>query len=415
MIENSKHINIIKRFGDGGSPIYINAEWTHELKSEIVVGLYGFLRYWKEWVISQKEWYRGSMSFVSRYRDEGLFYYIKKEVKIMSDKKVIFSGVKPSGDLTLGNYLGAIKNWAELQDEYECYYCVVDLHAITVHQEPKELRRRTLEILAQYIAAGIDPDKNTMFIQSHVSAHAELAWVLNCISYMGQLGRMTQYKEKAKNNEENINAGLFTYPVLMASDILLYQADLVPVGDDQKQHLELARDLADRFNNRYSDTFIVPDVYTSKIGSRIMGLQNPESKMSKSGDNDNDYILLIDSSKETEKKLKRAVTDSLNQVKFSDEQPGIKNLITILSKFTGASTADIENQYEGLGYGKFKSDVAEAVNEGLKPIRQKFEDLMKNKDYLEQVYKEGAERAERVARKTLRKVYKKVGFIPRKF
>lgn len=333
----------------------------------------------------------------------------------MSNKKVIFSGVKPSGDLTLGNYLGAIKNWAELQDEYECYYCVVDLHAITVQQEPKDLRRRTLEVLAQYIAAGIDPSKNTMFIQSHVSAHAELTWVLNCISYMGQLNRMTQFKEKAKSNEENINAGLFTYPVLMASDILLYQADLVPVGDDQKQHLELARDLAERFNNRYSDTFIIPDVYTSKIGSRIMGLQDLESKMSKSDENENDYILLIDSPKDTEKKIMRAVTDSLNKVKFCDEQLGIKNLITILSKFTGDSIEIIEKKYEGIGYGKFKSDVAEAVNEGLSPIRQRFEELMKDKDYLEQVYSDGAERAERVARKTLRKVYKKVGFIPRKF
>lgn len=333
----------------------------------------------------------------------------------MSNKKVIFSGVKPSGDLTLGNYLGAIKNWAELQDEYECYYCVVDLHAITVQQEPKDLRRRTLEVLAQYIAAGIDPSKNTMFIQSHVSAHAELTWVLNCISYMGQLNRMTQFKEKAKSNEENINAGLFTYPVLMASDILLYQADLVPVGDDQKQHLELARDLAERFNNRYSDTFIIPDVYTSKIGSRIMGLQDLESKMSKSDENENDYILLVDSPKDTEKKIMRAVTDSLNKVKFCDEQLGIKNLITILSKFTGDSIEIIEKKYEGIGYGKFKSDVAEAVNEGLSPIRQRFEELMKDKDYLEQVYSDGAERAERVARKTLRKVYKKVGFIPRKF
>ncbi len=333
----------------------------------------------------------------------------------MNDKKVIFSGVKPSGDLTLGNYLGAIKNWAELQDEYECYYCIVDLHAVTVHQDPKELRKRSLEILAQYIAAGINPDDNTMFMQSHVSAHAELAWVLNCISYMGQLKRMTQFKDKARNNEENLSAGFFTYPALMAADILLYQTDLVPVGDDQKQHLELARDLAERFNSKYSDTFVVPDVYTSKIGSRIMGLQNPNSKMSKSDDNKNDYVLIIESDNETEKKIKKSITDSLNQVKFSDEQPGIKNLITILSKVTGDSTQDIENKYENAGYGKFKSDVAEAVNEELKPIRQRFEELMKNKDYLEQVYLEGAERAETVARKTLRKVYKKVGFIPRKF
>ena len=333
----------------------------------------------------------------------------------MSDKKVIFSGVKPSGDLTLGNYLGAIKNWAALQDKYECYYCIVDLHAVTITQDPKELRKRSLEILAQYIAAGINPDDNTMFMQSHVSAHAELAWVLSCISYMGQLKRMTQFKDKARNNEENLSAGFFTYPVLMAADILLYQTDLVPVGDDQKQHLELARDLAERFNSKYSDTFVVPDVYTSKIGSRIMGLQNPNSKMSKSGDNKNDYVLIIESDKETEKKIKRSITDSLNQVKFSDEQPGIKNLMNILSKITGDSTQDIESKYENTGYGKFKSDVAEAVNEELKPIRQRFEELIKNKDYLEQVYLEGAKRAETAARKTLRKVYKKVGFIPRKF
>lgn len=332
----------------------------------------------------------------------------------MSEKKVIFSGVKPSGDLTLGNYLGAIKNWVELQDEYDCYYCVVDLHAITVDQTPKDLRRRTLEILAQYIAAGIEPEKNTMFIQSHVSAHAELSWVLNCSSYMGQLNRMTQFKEKARKGDLNLSAGLFTYPVLMASDILIYQTDLVPVGDDQKQHLELARDLAERFNSKYSDTFVVPDVYTSKVGSRIMGLQDPTKKMSKSGDNENDYILLIDTPKATENKIKRAVTDSLNQVTFSDEQPGIKNLITIYSKFTGESVEEIEHKYEGVGYGQFKSDVAEVVNEGLKPIREKFDELMKNKDYLEKVYMEGAYNAERVARKTLRKVYKKVGFIPRK-
>ena len=331
----------------------------------------------------------------------------------MSEKKVIFSGVKPTGEPTLGNYLGAIKNWVALQDEYQCYYCIVDLHAITVPQEPKDLRRRSLEILAQYIASGIDPEKNTLFFQSHVSAHAELAWVLDCISYMGQLGRMTQYKEKSQKGEENLNAGLFTYPVLMAADILLYQADLVPVGDDQKQHLELARDLAIRFNNRYSETFKVPDIYVSKFGSRIMGLQNPLSKMSKSGDDENDYILLIEDNDTTVRKIKRAVTDSIGIVKYSDEQPGIKNLITIYSKFSGESIEEIEKKYEGQGYGKFKTDLAEVIVEGLKPVREKFTDLMKNKDYLEKIYTEGAKQAEYVANKTLRKVYKKVGFIPR--
>ncbi len=331
----------------------------------------------------------------------------------MSEKKVIFSGVKPTGEPTLGNYLGALKNWVELQDDYDCYYCIVDLHAITVPQEPKDLRRRSLEILAQYIASGIEPEKNTLFFQSHVSAHAELSWVLNCISYMGQLGRMTQYKEKSQKSEENLNAGLFTYPVLMAADILLYQADLVPVGEDQKQHLELARDLAIRFNNRYSETFKVPDIYMSKVGSRIMGLQDPSSKMSKSGDDENDYILLIEDNDATVRKIKRAVTDSTGIVKYSDEQPGIKNLITIYSKFSGESTQEIEYKYEGQGYGKFKSDLAEVVVEGLRPVRGKFIDLMNNKDYLEKIYTEGAKQAEYVANKTLRKVYKKVGFIPR--
>lgn len=331
----------------------------------------------------------------------------------MSEKKVIFSGVKPTGEPTLGNYLGALKNWVALQDEYECYYCIVDLHAITVPQEPKDLRRRSLEILAQYIASGIEPEKNTLFFQSHVSAHAELAWVLNCISYMGQLGRMTQYKEKSQKGEENLNAGLFTYPVLMAADILLYQADLVPVGEDQKQHLELARDLAIRFNNKYSETFKVPDIYMSKFGSRIMGLQDPLSKMSKSGDDENDYILLIEDNDATVRKIKRAVTDSIGVVKYSDEQPGIKNLITIYSKLSGESIEEIENKYVGQGYGAFKSDLAEVVVEGLKPVREKFADLMKNKDYLEKIYTDGAKQAEYVANKTLRKVYKKVGFIPR--
>lgn len=333
----------------------------------------------------------------------------------MSDKKVIFSGVQPSGELTLGNYLGAIKNWVKLQEEYKCYYCVVDLHAITIPQEAKDLRRRTLEVLAQYIAAGVDPEKSTMFIQSHVSAHAELAWVLNTISYLGQLNRMTQFKDKSGKNEANLNAGLYTYPVLMAADILLYQADLVPVGEDQKQHLELARDLAERFNNKYSPTFVVPEVYTSKVGARIMDLQNPNNKMSKSAENENGFILLKEDPDSIVRKLKRAVTDSENKVKYSDDQPGIKNLITIYSKLTDKSIEDIEREYDGLGYGKFKGDVAEAIVEGLRPVREKFEYLMKNKDYLEEVYAKGANEAEMVARKTLRKVYKKVGFIPRKF
>ncbi len=331
----------------------------------------------------------------------------------MEDRKVIFSGVQPSGALTIGNYIGAIRNWINLQDEYECFYCIVDLHAITVPQVPKDLRKNTLDLLALYLASGLDPEKSTIFIQSHVSAHSELTWVLDTMSYMGQLNRMTQFKEKSKRNEENLNAGLFTYPVLMASDILLYQTDLVPVGEDQKQHLELARDLAERFNNRYSETFKVPELFIQKVGSKIMSLQDPENKMSKSDENDNGYILLLDEPDVINRKIKRAVTDSYGEIKYRDEQPGIKNLINIYSAFSGESIEKIENKYEGKGYGKFKGDLVEVVVEGLKPIQEKYHYYVKNKDYLEEIYKKGAEKAERVAIKTLRKVYKKVGFIPR--
>ncbi|NLW40795.1 MAG: tryptophan--tRNA ligase [Tissierellia bacterium] len=327
------------------------------------------------------------------------------------ERKVVFSGVQPSGGLTIGNYIGAIKNWISLQDEYDCYYSIVDLHAITVPQVPKDLRKNTLEVLAVYLACGLEPEKSTIFIQSHVSAHAELTWVLNTISYMGQLSRMTQFKEKSRKSEENLNAGLFTYPVLMAADILLYQADLVPVGDDQKQHLELARDLAERFNNRYSYTFKVPEPLIKKEGARIMSLQDPESKMSKSDENENAYILILDKPDAIRRKVKRAVTDSIGEIKYNDQQLGVKNLLTIYSAFSGHSIEEIENKYEGVGYGKFKEDLAEIIIEGLRPIQEKFDDLMKNKDYLERVYKEGAERASYIANKTLRKVYRKVGFI----
>ncbi|WP_129599631.1 tryptophan--tRNA ligase [Anaerophilus nitritogenes] len=330
------------------------------------------------------------------------------------DKKVIFSGAQPSGKLTLGNYLGALKNWEGLQDDYDCYYCIVDLHAITVPQEPKNLRKNSLEALAQYLACGLDPEKSTIFIQSHVSAHIELAWVLNSISYMGELGRMTQFKEKSQKSEANLNAALFTYPVLMASDILLYQTDLVPVGEDQKQHLELARNLAQRFNNKYSDTFKVPEPYIPKVGARIMSLQEPTKKMSKSDENENGYILLIDDSDVILRKIKRSVTDSLGIVKYSDEQLGIKNLLNIYSKISGKTIEEIENMYEGKGYGEFKNDTAEVIIEGLRPIREKYEDLLKNKDYLEDIYAKGAQKAQKTSLKTLRKVYKKVGFIPGK-
>ncbi|HBF7508048.1 TPA: tryptophan--tRNA ligase [Clostridioides difficile] len=333
----------------------------------------------------------------------------------MSEKKVIFSGAQPSGKMTLGNYLGAIKNWTELQDNYDCYYSIVDLHAITVPQDPKVLRANTIELLAQYIACGLDPEKNTIFIQSHVKEHVELMWVLNTMTYMGELSRMTQFKDKSQKSEANLNAGLFTYPVLMAADILLYQTDLVPVGDDQKQHLELARDLANRFNNRFSPTFVVPEGYYPKGGARVMSLQEPTKKMSKSDSNENAFILLADDSDSIKRKIKRSVTDSLGVVKYNDEQPGIKNLIDIYSNLSKKSVEEIVNMYEGKGYGIFKEDVAEVVSEALRPIREKYVDLLNNKDYLEKIYSLGAEKAEKQARKTLRKVYKKVGFIERRY
>jgi len=326
-------------------------------------------------------------------------------------KKIVFSGVKPSGSLTLGNYIGAIRNWVELQDDYDCYYCIADLHAITVPQIPKELRKNTLDVLALYLASGIDPEKSTVFIQSHVPAHTELSWVLNSISYMGQLGRMTQYKEKSRGSEENLNAGLFTYPVLMASDILLYGTDLVPVGEDQKQHLELARDLAIRFNNKYSDTFKVPDPLIKESGARIMSLQDPESKMGKSDEDIDGNILLLDNKETIRRKIKRAVTDSLGVISYNDEQIGLKNLLTIYSAFTKEEISDIVKRYEGQGYGNFKNDLAEIVVEGLAPIQERYEYLTKNKDFLENIYKSGAEKAQYQAMRTLRKVYKKVGLI----
>lgn len=328
-------------------------------------------------------------------------------------RKKILSGIKPSGQLTLGNYIGAINNWVKLQEDFETYYCVVDLHAITERQEPADLRRNTLESLAQYVACGLDPDKNTLFIQSHVHEHAELAWVLNCMTYMGELSRMTQYKDKSQKKAENLNAGLFGYPVLMAADILLYQADVVPVGDDQKQHLELARDIATRFNNRYSDTFVVPDVYNPKVGSRIMSLSDPTAKMAKSDENDNASIYIVDEPDAIVRKLKRAVTDSVGIVQLNEDQLGVKNLLTIYAALTENSVDNIVAKYAGVGYGKFKDDVAEVIIETLRPTRERYSELMKNKDYLAQIYNQGADKAQAAARKTLRKVYKKTGFVPR--
>lgn len=331
------------------------------------------------------------------------------------EKKIVFSGVQPSGTLTIGNYIGAIKNFVELQNsgEYENYYCVVDLHAITVPQKPQDLRKNTLDVLALYIAAGIDPEKSTLFIQSHVAAHTELSWVLNTIAYMGQLNRMTQFKDKSQKSDENLNSGLFTYPVLMAADILLYQTNLVPVGDDQKQHLELARDLAQRFNFKYSDTFKIPEPLIQNFGARIMSLQNPETTMSKSDSDENAKILLLDDSDAIRRKVKRAVTDSLGVVAYNDEQLGLKNLLTIYSIFSGKDIATIVKQYEGQGYGVFKEELAEVIIEGLTPIQERYNEIRNNKEYLEKVYKEGAAKAQYEAQKTLRKVYKKVGFIPK--
>ncbi|HAQ40076.1 MAG TPA: tryptophan--tRNA ligase [Clostridiales bacterium] len=332
----------------------------------------------------------------------------------MENKKVIFSGMQPSGSLTLGNYLGALKNWVKLQSEYDCYYCVVDMHAITVPKEPKDLRKNTLEVLANYIAAGLDPKQVTLFIQSHVSAHAELGWVLNCLTYFGELGRMTQFKDKTKRLESSsIPAGLFTYPVLMAADILLYQADLVPVGEDQRQHLEITRDIAQRFNNRYSETFKVPEAFISKDGAKIMSLQDPSSKMSKSDSHENAFIILMDDLDTIRRKLKRAVTDSEGVVRFNDDQPGVKNLINIYSKITDKTTDEIVASYEGKGYAQFKDDLAEVIIGEVRPIQERIDYLLKNKDYLQEIYSYGAEKAEAAARKTLRKVYKKVGFIPK--
>ena len=328
-------------------------------------------------------------------------------------KKVIFSGIQPSGQLTLGNYLGAIKNWVNLQNEFDCYFCVVDLHAITVKQEPKDLRQRTLEVLAIYIAAGIDPNKNTMFIQSHVPSHCEASWLLTCSTYMGELSRMTQYKDKSKKYGDSIGAGLFTYPVLMASDILLYNADLVPVGQDQKQHLELARDIANRFNNAYSPTFTIPDPYIPKVGAKIMSLQEPTKKMSKSDENPNSYILILDPPEVIRKKVSRAVTDSLGVINYSDEQPGVKNLLDILIAIKNTTAEELVEYYKDKGYADLKKDVAEAIVSELEPIQNKVKEILSDKKKLEEVYKLGAEKASYTSMKTLRKMQKKIGLIPR--
>ena len=332
----------------------------------------------------------------------------------MEEKKIIFSGIQPSGDLTLGSYLGAIKNWVELADEYNCYYCIVDMHAITVRQVPADLRKRTLNQLAQYIACGLDPEKTTIFIQSHVPAHAELSWILNCYTMFGELSRMTQFKDKSAKHADNINCGLFAYPALMAADILLYQADLVPVGEDQKQHVELTRDIAVRFNNAYGETFTMPEVFIPKIGARIMSLTTPTNKMSKSDADPGGCIYLMQSPDEIMRYFKKAVTDCGSEVRYDPtEKPGVSNLMQIYACATGKSFAEIESEFSGKGYGVFKPAVGEAVVEMLRPKREKAEDLIKNKDYLQTIYRQGAEKAAQRANRTLAKVQKKVGFVAR--
>ena len=331
-------------------------------------------------------------------------------------RKVIFSGIQPSGNLTLGNYIGALRNWKLLEDDYDCIYSVVDLHAITVRQDPAQLRQRCLQVASILLACGLDPEKSLIYCQSHVPAHAELAWVLNCFTMFGEASRMTQFKDKSAKHADNINVGLFTYPVLMAADILLYQTNLVPVGVDQSQHIEICRDIANRFNGLFPDTFTIPEGRYPKAGegAKIMSLCDPEKKMSKSDENPNGYILLMDKPEDIMRKFKRAVTDSDSRIVMDPVgKPGVSNLIQIYAVATGKSIAEVEAEFAGKGYGELKPAVGEAVVELLRPIREKTEDLLRNKDYLEQVYTEGAQKASYLARKTLSKVYRKVGFVGR--
>lgn len=327
-------------------------------------------------------------------------------------KKIILSGIQSTGKLTLGNYLGAINNWVHMQEEYDCYYMIANLHTLTVRNDPEELRNNTLKILATYIAAGLDPEKNTLFIQSQVKEHAELGWILDCYTYMGELSRMTQFKDKAAKHADNINAGLFTYPALMAADILLYKADLVPVGEDQRQHLEITRDIAERFNKLYGKTFVIPEAYVRKESARIMGLQDPESKMSKSATNPNDVIFVEDEPEVIMKKFKKAVTDSENKIKFDPEnKPGVSNLMQIYSAITNKSMQEIEIEFEEKGYGDFKVAVANSVIDKLKPVQEKYKEILQNKDYLKEIYTKGAERARKLASKTLEEVKNKIGIL----
>lgn len=332
-------------------------------------------------------------------------------------KKTILSGSTVTGDLTLGNYIGAINNWKQLQNDYDCLYFLADLHALTVTQEREAFNKRIYSFLAQYLALGLDPEKNIIFLQSQVHEHAELAWVLTCLTPMGYLNRMTQFKEKSEKNVKNINAGLFTYPVLMAADILLYQADLVPVGEDQKQHLELCRDIVGFFDRAYKEgLFKMPDPYIGKTGARIMSLQDPTKKMSKSDENEKNFVSIIDDPKKIEKKIKSAATDSGTDIKFDvDNKAGVSNLLTIYSVLSGKTIEQLENEYIGKMYGHLKVDLANLVVETLQPVKAKYDDLMNNKDYLDQVMKSGAERAQARAQKTLKATYEAIGLVPRKY
>ncbi|MBQ6172232.1 MAG: tryptophan--tRNA ligase [Clostridia bacterium] len=328
-------------------------------------------------------------------------------------KKTILSGIKPTGNLNIGGYLGAVKNWIKMQDDYNCLYCIADLHSLTIRIDPSVLRRNSLELFALYLSCGLDPEKNTIFFQSHVSQHAELAWILDCYTMFGELSRMTQFKDKSAKNAENINAGLFTYPVLMAADILLYQANLVPVGEDQTQHVEICRDIANRFNGIYGDVFTLPEAYTPKVGARVKSLTNPSAKMSKSDDDENGTVNLLDNRDTVIRKFRKAVTDSEACVRFATGKDGINNLMTIYSAVTGKSFEDIEKEFDGKGYGDFKLAVGEAVADMLAGIQDKYKVYTADKAQLETIYRQGADRARYIANKTLSKVYKKVGFVLR--
>lgn len=327
------------------------------------------------------------------------------------NKKRIFSGIQPTGTFTLGNYIGAVSHWGKLQEDYDCIYSIVDMHAITVRQDPAKLRQNTLEAYALLLACGVDPKKSIAFIQSHVKSHAEMNWILACSTQFGELSRMTQFKDKSQKHPDDVNAGLFTYPVLMAADILAYKADLVPIGADQKQHLELARNIAQRFNNKYGELFTVPEPYIPKVGARVMSLQDPEKKMSKSDENPNACIYILDEPDVIIRKFKRAVTDSEAVVRYADEKPGISNLMSIYSVVTGKDYAAIEREFDGKGYGDFKLAVGEAVADHLKPVREEFKKLVADKAYLKECYTAGAQMALNVSRKVVAKAYRKVGFV----